>query len=32
MKAMMLTGIRQMEKMEVPDPEIKNDNDVLIKI
>lgn len=32
MKAMMLTGIRQMEMMEVPDPVIKNDNDVLIKM
>lgn len=32
MKAMMLTGIRKMEMMDVPDPEIKNDNDVLIKM
>ena len=32
MKAMMLNGIKQIEMMEVPDPEIVNDNDVLIKI
>ena len=32
MKAMMLTGIRQMEMMDVPDPVIKNDTDVLIKM
>jgi len=30
MKAMKLTGIRQMEMTEVPTPEIVNDNDVLI--
>ncbi len=32
MKAMMLTGIRQMEMKEVPTPQIVNDNDVLIKM
>ena len=32
MKAMKLTGIRQMEMMEVPTPEIKNDTDVLIQM
>ncbi|MBT3294828.1 MAG: alcohol dehydrogenase catalytic domain-containing protein [Verrucomicrobia bacterium] len=32
MKAMKLTGIRQMEMIEVPPPEIVNDNDVLIKM
>jgi L-iditol 2-dehydrogenase len=32
MKAMMLTGIRQMEMMEVPMPKIINANDVLIKM
>ena len=32
MKAMKLTGIRQMEMMEVSDPEIKNAKDVLIKM
>ncbi|MFA6293532.1 MAG: NAD(P)-dependent alcohol dehydrogenase [Victivallales bacterium] len=32
MKAMMLTGIRQMELREVPSPEIKNPNDVLIRM
>jgi L-iditol 2-dehydrogenase len=32
MKAMMLKGIRQIEMLEVSDPEIKNDNDVLIKM
>lgn len=32
MKSMMLTGIRQMEMREVPDPMIVNDNDVLIKM
>jgi len=32
MKAMKLTGIRQMEMMEVPTPEIVNDGDVLIKM
>jgi L-iditol 2-dehydrogenase len=32
MKAMMLTGIRQMEMKNVPDPEIKNPKDVKIKM
>jgi L-iditol 2-dehydrogenase len=32
MKAMVLTGIRQMKMVEVPDPEIVNDTDVLIKM
>jgi len=32
MKAMMLTGIRQMEMKEVPTPSIQNDKDVLIKM
>ena len=32
MKAMKLTGIRQMEMMEVPTPGIVNDDDVLIKM
>ncbi len=32
MKSMMLTAIRQMEMMDVPDPVIKNDKDVLIKM
>ena len=32
MKSMKLTGIRQMELMEVPKPGIVNDNDVLIKM
>jgi len=32
MKAVMLTGIRQMEMKEVADPVIKNDTDVLIKM
>jgi L-iditol 2-dehydrogenase len=32
MKAMMLTGIRQMEMMDVPDVAIKSDTDVLIKM
>lgn len=32
MKAMVLTGIRQMEMVEKPNPEIKNDKDVLIKL
>jgi L-iditol 2-dehydrogenase len=32
MKSMKLTGIRQMELMEVPKPEIINDTDVLIKM
>jgi len=32
MKAMMLTGIKQMKMMEVPDPFIEKDTDVLIKM
>ncbi len=32
MKAMKLTGIRQMEMMDVPSAQIKNDGDVLIKL
>ena len=32
MKAMMLTGIRQMEMKEVRTPAVLNDQDVLIKI
>jgi L-iditol 2-dehydrogenase len=32
MKAMMLTGIRQMEMMDIPEPEIVNSNDVKIKM
>jgi L-iditol 2-dehydrogenase len=32
MKAMMLTGIRQMEMLEVPTPAIVNDSDVRIKL
>ena len=32
MKAMKLTGIRQMEMMDVPTPKIVNDTDVLIKM
>jgi len=32
MKAMKLTGIREMEMMEVPAPAILNDNDVLIRM
>ena len=32
MKAMKLTGVRQMEMMEVPTPTILNDNDVLIRM
>jgi len=32
MKAMMLTGIRKMEMKNIPDPVLKNDNDVLIKM
>lgn len=32
MKAMMLTGIRQMEMREVPTPQITHDTDVLIKV
>lgn len=32
MKSMVLTGIRQMEMIEVPDPKIVHDTDVLIKM
>ncbi len=32
MKAALLTGIRQMEIRNLPEPNIKNDNDVLLKI
>ncbi len=32
MKAMQLTGINQMKMLDVPDPEIENDTDVLIKM
>jgi len=32
MKAAVLTGLRQMEIMDVPDPVIENDDDVLLKI
>ena len=32
MKAMFLTALRQMELREIPDPVIKKDNDVLLKI
>ena len=32
MKAAVLTGIRQMELREVPDPTIQKDTDVLLKI
>jgi L-iditol 2-dehydrogenase len=32
MKAMMLTGIRQMKMFDIPDPMITNDTDVLIKM
>ena len=32
MKAIMLTGIRQLEMLDTADVEIKNDNDVLIKL
>ena len=32
MKAMVLTGIRQMEMREVPEPEMTSDNDVLIRL
>jgi len=32
MKSMMLTGIRQMELQHVPDPQIINDTDVLIRM
>ena len=32
MKSMMLTGIRRMEMHQVPDPEVADDHDVLIKM
>lgn len=32
MKAVVLTGIRQMEIRDVPEPNIKNDTDVLLKV
>ena len=32
MKAMMLTGIRQMEMKEIPEPSVINPNDVKIKM
>ena len=32
MKAIVLTGIKQMEMVDKPDPEIKNSKDVLIKL
>jgi L-iditol 2-dehydrogenase len=32
MKAMVLTGIREMQMKEVPDPKIKDEHDVLIKM
>ncbi|MHC4873400.1 MAG: alcohol dehydrogenase catalytic domain-containing protein [Planctomycetota bacterium] len=32
MKGVLLTGIEQIEIQEIPDPEIKNDTDVLIKM
>lgn len=32
MKAVVLTGIRQMEIIDIPMPEIKNDTDVLLKL
>jgi len=32
MKAMMLTGIRQMEMMEIPEPKVSGDHDVKIRI
>jgi len=32
MKSMVLTGIRKMEMIEVPDPKIVHDTDVLIKM
>jgi len=32
MKAVALTGIRQMELMDIPEPGIRKDNDVLLKI
>jgi L-iditol 2-dehydrogenase len=32
MKAMMLTGIRRMEMRDIPAPEIKNPNDVVVRM
>ena len=32
MKAMKLTGLRQMEMMEVPDPAVLKEDDVLIRM
>ena len=32
MKAAVLTGIRQMEIVDLPKPSIKNDNDVLLRV
>jgi len=32
MKAMMLTGIRQMEMMDIPEPELVNSSDVKIRM
>jgi L-iditol 2-dehydrogenase len=32
MKAMMLTGIRQIERMDIPEPEVVNSNDVKIRM
>jgi len=32
MKALALTGLKKLEFMEVPQPQIKNDTDVLLKI
>ena len=32
MKAMLLTALNQMELMDVPEPVIQNDTDVLLKI
>jgi L-iditol 2-dehydrogenase len=32
MKSMVLTGIRQMEMIEIPTPKIRNDDDVLIRM
>ena len=32
MKAMMMTGIREMEMREVPDPKIENPDDVLLRM
>jgi L-iditol 2-dehydrogenase len=32
MRAIVLTGLRQMKLMDVPDPSIKNDDDVLLRV